>query len=210
MEQYVSGANWGWDESVKVHVTANIVGDKITVGPNTRIDGQVTITGDVQIGRNCHLAVGCSLFGGEGIVIGDHCGVSAGVRIFTGTDDPDLGVLALHSENELARGAKVGMVLIEDYVTIGANCVIYPGVRLGRACMVGALSFVNSNLEVGWIYAGCPARGLRPRPPLKYRDGLAAGTIVNTGGRNRAVAIPVSADEQFERDEREAVSAYGT
>ncbi len=166
--QYVSGVNWNWPASVKVHVSANIVGHEIEVGENTRIDGFVTITGRVKIGRNCHIAIGACLFGAAGIMIGDHCGISAGVKVFTGTDDPDIGLLALHAENLLERAAKTGAVTIEDYVTVGANSVLYPGVRIGTATMVGALSYVNHDLEPGWIYAGSPARGIRPRPPLKY------------------------------------------
>lgn len=166
--QYIDGREFGFDKSVKIHVTANLIGD-IEVGENTRIDGNVTITGNVKIGRNCHIATGACMYGSaDSITLGDHCGISAGVKIFTGTDDSNIGLLALHGENELKRAAKEGKVIIGRCVVIGANCVLYPGVSIGDEVMVGALSFVNSNLEPGWIYAGAPARGLRPRPPLRY------------------------------------------
>lgn len=165
--QFITGRNYGFPDSVKLHCTANLFGD-IEIGENTRIDGFVTITGRVAIGRNCHIATGACLFGGQGIVIGDHCGISAGVKIFTATDDPDLGVLALHAENAIERGFWGKAVVLNDYVTIGANSVIYPGVTIGRESMVGALSYVNGDVEPGWIYVGAPARGLRRRPPLKY------------------------------------------
>lgn len=168
---YRSGVNWGWPDSVKVHVRANIVGKypRIQVGENTRIDAFVTITGDVEIGRNCHIATGASIFGSSAKVkIGKHCGISVGCAIFTGTDNPDIGLLALHTENELPSGARKGEVTLRDYVTIGANSVVYPGITIGEQTMVGALSYVNKNLLSGWIYVGSPARPLRPRPPLIY------------------------------------------
>jgi acetyltransferase-like isoleucine patch superfamily enzyme len=165
--QYVDGRSFGLDKTVKIHATANLIGD-IEIGPNTRIDGGVTITGNVKIGRNCHISTGACLYGSAGIIVGDDCGISAGCCIFSGTDDPDIGLLALHAENDRKRAAREGTVRIGNRVVIGANCVFYPGVTVGDEVMVGALSFVNMNLEPGWIYAGVPARGLRPRPPLRY------------------------------------------
>ena len=165
--QFISGREYGFDKSVKIHCTANLIGD-IEIGENTRIDGNVTISGNVKIARNCHIATGANLFGANGITIGDHCGISAGCQLFTGTDDPDSGRLALHAENELSRSARTGPINIADYVTIGANSVVMPNVSIGAGVMVGSLSFVKHPLSAGYIYGGNPIRMIRERPPLEY------------------------------------------
>ena len=52
-------------------------------------------------------------------------------------------------------------VHIEDEAWIGANVVILPGVTIGRCCVIGAGSVVNSDTEPYSIYAGTPARKIR-------------------------------------------------
>lgn len=165
--QFVSGREFGFDGSVKVHVTAVLHGD-IEVGANTRIDGGCVVTGRVRIGRNCHLSTGSCLFGAHGITVGDHVGISAGVRVFTGTDDPRGDLLGLHEENELEHDGVHEPVWISDYVTVGANAVVLPGTILGAEAMVGALTLCRGMMAGGYIYGGIPWRIIRPRPKLRY------------------------------------------
>lgn len=166
-DQYIDGREYGYDKTVKIHKTANLVGD-IDIGPNTRIDGNVTITGRVIMGENCHIAVGACLYGsGMSILIGNNCGISAGVKMFSGTDDPDSGCLSLHAESTLKRAGIVGPITLGDYVIIGANSVVMPHSLLATKTVIGSLSFVRGYFATG-IYAGAPARLLRARPPLEY------------------------------------------
>jgi acetyltransferase-like isoleucine patch superfamily enzyme len=55
-----------------------------------------------------------------------------------------------------------GSVEICDNVFIGANCIILPGVKIGSDVVVGAGSVVTKDLASGGVYAGVPARLLRP------------------------------------------------
>ncbi len=50
-----------------------------------------------------------------------------------------------------------GPVLIEDHVWIGAGVIIAPGVKIGRCSIIGANSFVCSDIEDYSLYAGSPA-----------------------------------------------------
>lgn len=167
--QYVRGDTYGFDPSVRIHVTANIVGD-VELGPNCRIDGNVTITGNVRIGRNCHIAANAALFGANEIHIGNHCGISAGARLFTGTDDVRGDLLGLHAENELEHDGIRGPIIILDYSIVGANSVIMPRAEMWKGSVLGALSLlkVGGTVPEGWIYAGVPAHSVRPRMPLRY------------------------------------------
>lgn len=168
--QYVRGDTYGLRKSLKLHSTANIVGD-FDCGENCRIDGNVTITGRVRLGRNVHIATGARLFGsGNQIVIGDHTGVGPGSTLLTAMDDPASDRISLHAENELERARISGEIIIEDYVLIGAHCVILPNTEIRDEVILGAISLVRCGkiLFPGRIYAGIPCVEIRNRPKLRY------------------------------------------
>lgn len=52
-------------------------------------------------------------------------------------------------------------VAIEDNAWVGANCVILPGVVLGKGCIIGAGSVVARSVEPDTIVAGNPAKLIR-------------------------------------------------
>jgi acetyltransferase-like isoleucine patch superfamily enzyme len=54
-------------------------------------------------------------------------------------------------------------VEIEEDVWIGANCVILPGVTIGRGAVIGAGSVVTKSVPAYSIYVGNPAKLMRMR-----------------------------------------------
>jgi len=52
-------------------------------------------------------------------------------------------------------------IYIEDLVWIGYGCIILPGVRIGKATIVGAGSVITKNTEPYSIYGGNPAKFIR-------------------------------------------------
>ena len=54
--------------------------------------------------------------------------------------------------------SKKGNVIIEDFVWIGANVFINPGVTIGKNSIVGANSVVVRDLPPNGIYGGVPAK----------------------------------------------------
>ncbi len=160
--------NFGLSPNVLVHRLANIACTEFIAGENCRIDAFVTLTGSIRLGANCHISTGSVVIGGHGFEMGDGCALSPGVKVFTATDDMDSGYLASFSGGLEHRAYKGGAVKLGKYVVIGANSVVLPKVEIGDEVQVGALSLVNRSLEGRGIYAGAPARLLRPRPKLKY------------------------------------------
>ncbi len=128
----------------------------------------MTITGIVKLGRNVHIATGVSIFGGEGVYIGDNSGIGPHSVILTATDDPDSDRISLHAENELEQDAIRGAVAVGRYVLVSAGCVILPKSIIRDEVIVGALSLVKGELLAGRIYAGVPVAEIRNRPKLKY------------------------------------------
>lgn len=51
--------------------------------------------------------------------------------------------------------------IVEDNVTIYPNAVVVGGVKLGKGCAVGALSYVSKDVPAGVTVVGAPARILK-------------------------------------------------
>ena len=135
----------------------------ISIGNNVRIDDFCIIIGDVTIGSNIHIAPYCALYGKYGIRIGDYCGLSARVTIYSAIDDFS-GLNAVGPMiDESIRKLDTGVVVLEDYVQICAGSVVLPHIIIGEGSVVGALSLVKTDLP-GWrIYGGIPVRYLKDR-----------------------------------------------
>ncbi len=56
---------------------------------------------------------------------------------------------------------QVGDVRIGRDVSIGANCLILPGVTIGDGAVIGAMSLVNKDVPAGEFWGGVPARRIR-------------------------------------------------
>ena len=67
----------------------------------------------------------------------------------------------IHSEYRL------GDVVIEDNVTIGANTTVLPGVVIGEGATVSACSLVNKDVPPGSFVGGVPARLIRHKNQKK-------------------------------------------
>lgn len=159
---YIPGTAFGWPESVQVHRLANIATTDLVVGEHTRIDAFVTITGKVRIGRYCHLATGCGIYGSAGFEMGDFSGLSPGVQAFTGTED--LSGASLNQPTcKTGRKPITAPVRVGDHCSIGANSVILPGADIPDGAVTGSLTLIKKPLEPWSIYAGIPARKLKSR-----------------------------------------------
>jgi acetyltransferase-like isoleucine patch superfamily enzyme len=121
-----------WGKDTSVYESSYIygqptVGKKVWIGPMTIIDG----TG--------------------GLIIGDHCTISAGVHIY--------------SHNNIKQTLSAGKLPIEhapieigESTYIGPQSIITMGVSIGKHCLVGANSFINKSFPDYAIIAGNPAK----------------------------------------------------
>lgn len=84
--------------------------------------------------------------------IGKYCQISHNVRIYTQTclSDQDFSY-----DN---RQYFVGDIVIEDFVWIGANVFINPGITIGENSIVGANAVVTKDVPPNAIVGGVPAR----------------------------------------------------
>ena len=57
------------------------------------------------------------------------------------------------------ESVKIGpFCLIGPNVTIGPNCILQKGITIGDRVVIGAMSFVNKNIDSNQKFAGCPAK----------------------------------------------------
>lgn len=84
------------------------------------------------------------------VTIGERVCINDGVYILTASHDV---------MDPLWRHTKAAIV-IEDYVWIGTNAMILPGVHLGRGAVIGAGAVVSKSVPAGAIVVGNPAKQL--------------------------------------------------
>lgn len=121
--------------------------------------------GNLSIDSNSVINQDCRLDSRGAITIGKNVSISADVAILTADHDPQ-------SPEFLGR---IRPVTIEDYVFIGTRAMILPGVRIGKAGVVGAGAIVTKDVEPYSIVAGMPAR------PIGERNRELAYTIDHGG-----------------------------
>lgn len=154
--------------NVRIAKTCTIIGlANIEIGNNVRIDGYCSIiaagTAFLRIGSFVHVAGYCGIYAGSGVVLEDFCGLSSGVRIYTGTDDYSGRTLTNPTVPAEFTGVVHGPVALRRHVIVGTGTTILPGVTVEEGTAIGALSLVSKSLESWSIYAGCPAKRLKSR-----------------------------------------------
>jgi acetyltransferase-like isoleucine patch superfamily enzyme len=112
----------------------------------------VLIIGDVRVGKHTWIGPNVILDGsGGGLEIGDHCSISAGVQIYThDTVQRSISMGVAPADTSPTR--------IGSGVYIGPNSVVARGVTIDDRAVVGAMSFVNSDVPADARVWGTPAR----------------------------------------------------
>lgn len=138
----------------------------IHIGSRVRIDDFCVISArePVTIDDNAHIAVGALLMGGDGIDIGAFVGVSSRSALYSASDDFSGRSLVGPTVPEKYRvGLIRGRVSLARHALVGTGCTLMPGSQLGEGATLYAHSLFLGEAEPWTIYAGTPARALKPR-----------------------------------------------
>ena len=117
----------------------------------------VLIIGNVKVGKNTWIGPNCVLDGSKSITIGDNCSISAGVQIY---NHHTVDWATSRGEADIPRAE----VNIGSGVYIGPQSVIQMGVTIGDGAIIGACSFVNSDIPAGAKVFGVPAKIVSQEP----------------------------------------------
>lgn len=156
----------------------------VIIGDNTIIGTHCVIYNDVRIGKNC--LIGDAVKIREGVIIGDNCiigiGTKVGARTTIGNYTRIMDITNVASDamigdhvfiapcvimgNDNSMGRNVGFVIgkgpiIEDWVTIGMNATLLPGITIGKDSMVAASAVVTKDVPSGVKVVGLPAKIVR-------------------------------------------------
>lgn len=127
------------------------------VDPSAFVHPNATVTGDVWIGRDVYVGPGAAIRGDWGrVVIKDGCNVqeSCTIHMFPGV------TVTLEEGAHIGHGAIVHGAHIGANSLIGMNAVVMDDVRIGENCIIGALCFVPSGMQIPdrKVVVGNPAK----------------------------------------------------
>jgi len=126
----------------------------IRIGENTKIVGPIYITGNLDIGKNVWVGRNLVIHGNGYVYIEDNCDIAPDVMFVTGGheigDSPRRAGKGFNKDIKINRGS-----------WIGARAIILGGVTIGDACVIGAGSMVNKNIEKNTVVGGIPAKTIR-------------------------------------------------
>jgi acetyltransferase-like isoleucine patch superfamily enzyme len=115
------------------------------------------------LGRDCNICDGVFVEGN--VTLGDRVTVKCGVYLWDGLrigDDVFIGPNATFENDAFPRSKQYppeyAETVIENGASLGSNCTILPGVRIGQRAMVGAGAVVTRDVPANAIVVGNPAR----------------------------------------------------
>lgn len=129
-------------------------------GGKVCVDGNFVIHrgADVRVSSGATLQLGSGYLG-DNVHIDCHAGVviGHGVAIAKDTTIMDTDHHELTGQKAIALPIRIG-----DHVWIGTRVTILKGVTIGEGAVIAAGSVVTTDVEPGMLYAGVPARPIRP------------------------------------------------
>lgn len=138
-----------------------------TIGENSIVDDFCYFSTKVIIGKNSHIASGCSVAGGKEMTfaLGNYCSISSGVKIWCASNDFVNDLIILTPKIDIKTNLCKGNVIIGDYCGIGANSIIMPNNYIPEGVAIGGLSWCPTNykFEPWTVYAGIPIHKIKNR-----------------------------------------------
>ncbi|MFH1011480.1 MAG: acyltransferase [bacterium] len=121
------------------------------------------------IGNFIHISYFSSIAGGGLCIFEDFVGLSAGVRVITGSE-------LIHGEGltnptipREYRAVSRSFVHLEKHVFLASDVVVHPGVTIGEGAVIGSNSVVTKDIEPWTINVGIPAKPVGKRPSEKMK-----------------------------------------
>lgn len=151
------------DVSATIHPTA-VVDKGATIGAGSRIWHWVHVCSGAVIGERC--SFGQNVFVGNRVRIGNNVKIQNNVSVYdnvTLEDDVFCGPSMVFTNvynprSTVARKDEYRDTWVGRGATLGANCTIVCGTRIGHCAFVGAGAVINRNVKPFALMVGVPAR----------------------------------------------------
>ena len=136
-----------------------------TIGKDTKIWNYTNLY-DCKIGDNCNIGSYVEIQGnveiGNNVIISSHSFICSLVKI---EDDVFIGhgVMTINDKYPPSDGTSLKGPVVEDNVTIGANAILLPGVKIGKNAVVAAGAVVTKDVPSEVVVVGIPAKIYKKR-----------------------------------------------
>lgn len=148
---------------VKIHPSA-YVDQPCEIGEGSQVWHFCHIMANTKLGERCIL--GQNVFVASGVVIGNNCKIQNNVSLYTGVtleDDVFCGpscvfTNVLNPRSQIVRRNEYKSTVVGRGATLGANCTIVCGHRVGRYAFVGAGAVVRGDVPDYALMLGVPAK----------------------------------------------------
>lgn len=144
------------------HIT---LGNGLTTGIGLRIDAFPSNKESVvlRMGDNIELNDYVHIGAIESVTLGNNILIASKVFITDHNHGNYSGITGHEDPNIPPRLRKwhSSPVIIEDNVWIGEQVTILPGVKIGKGCVIGAMSLVNKSIPPYSIAVGIPAKVIK-------------------------------------------------
>ena len=137
-------------------IDAGPPGTEIYIGDDVHISQGVVIRGlgkKIVINKDVNIGSHSTLYGADDIIIGRYCLLGNHVQLISGDhcfEDPNTPIKM--------QGTKIGKIIIEDDVWIGALVTVLRGKTIGKGSVIGANAVVTKNIPPYSIAVGNPAK----------------------------------------------------
>jgi carbonic anhydrase/acetyltransferase-like protein (isoleucine patch superfamily) len=133
-----------------------------TIGKDCFLAENSTIVGDVTIGKHCSVWFSAVIRGDVNfITIGDNTNIQDGAVIHcTYLKAPTI----IGNNVSIGHNALVHGCVINDHVLVGMGAIVMDHAVVEEFCIIaaGAIVLENMRCESGFLYAGIPARKIKP------------------------------------------------
>ena len=145
------------------HETA-IIDQGASIGDDTKIWHWAHVCSGAEIGKNCSL--GQNVFVGNKVNIGDNVKIQNNVSVYDNVTlekgvfcGPSMVFTNVYNPRSLvSRKDEYMDTLVKEGATLGANCTIVCGIKIGKYAFIGAGSVVTKDIPDFALVVGNPAK----------------------------------------------------
>jgi putative colanic acid biosynthesis acetyltransferase WcaF len=126
-----------------------------------------------KLGANCHICPGCRIWAPWNLRCADQATIADGAEVYNAAvvylgshaiiSQQAYVCAASHDIDDPAFPMKVASIRIGNYAWICARAAVLPGVTVRDGAVLALGAVATHELEAWTVYAGNPARSIRPR-----------------------------------------------